>query len=77
MAVDHKEAAVTAVSTLGFKNVTHPDNTKNQVWEWRTAEGRYIQVVVNNQNGRCLFSGDLWGANLEATLRAAMPERTD
>lgn len=74
---DHIEAAVTALRSLGFTNVTAPGHTRNQVWEWRTIEGRYLQVVVNNKNGRCLFSGDLWGANLEATLRAAMPERTD
>lgn len=72
--IDHKEAAISALRTLWFKNVTHPDNTKNQVWEWRTSEGRYVQVVVNGKNGRCLLSGDLWGANLEATLRALMPD---
>lgn len=68
---EHVEAAVNALRALGYKNVTHPENKRNQVWEWRTKDGRLVQVIVNNKTGVCITALDVPGDCLGDVLRAA------
>lgn len=85
---EHVEAAVNALRSLGFRDVTarhhesyrvryiarhgkEPPEQPNQVWEWRTKDGRFVQVIVNNKTGVCITSLDVPGDCLGDVLRAA------
>lgn len=48
-----------------------PPEPPNQVWEWRTEDGRFVQVIVNTRTGVCITSLDVPGDRLGDVLRAA------
>lgn len=48
-----------------------PPEPLYRVWEWRTQDGRFVQVIVNTETGVCITSLDVPGDSLGDVLRAA------